>query len=105
MATEKVLFKGPDPPMVRYVPTAEELEAIEKEKAAAAKAKKGEESVMEAPKDPQEEAEDKMYEEFAGTMVEKISSLASDLASFRSMCHPETGLKKIPLYPKVVNLK
>lgn len=51
--------------MERPEPTAEELEALEKEKALAAKAKKGEEVAIEAPKDPQVEAEDKMYETFA----------------------------------------
>ena len=90
--------------MVRHEPTAEEIEALEKEKALAAKAKKGEEVAVEAPKDPLEEAEDKMYETFAASMVEKVQSVASDLSTFRFMCHPEDGLKKIPLYPKVVNL-
>jgi len=65
LAPVKVVFKGPDPPMERPEPTAEELEALEKEKALAAKAKKGEEVAIEAPKDPQVEAEDKMYETFA----------------------------------------
>jgi hypothetical protein len=46
-----------------------------------------------------------MYEDFAASMVTKVSSLASDLATFRIMCHPETGLKKIPLFPKIVNLQ
>ena len=39
-----------------------------------------------------------MYKDFADNMVVRVASLAQDLASYRAMCHPENGVKKMPLF-------
>lgn len=59
----KMLFIGPDPPLERYTPDPEAIEAAQKE--AAANKKKGEATeVTDIPKDPREAEEDEMYEKF-----------------------------------------
>jgi len=102
----KMMFEGPDPPMVRVEPTPEELEAREKEQAAAKKGKGAAEvEVAEVEKDPIEEAEDLMFANFVDNYCEKIVEVTKELAEYRELLHPDSGAKKIPLYPKVLTLQ
>jgi hypothetical protein len=75
-APVKMLFVGPDPPCERVEPDVEALEAAAKE--AAANKKKGvDEPVVEVEKDPRIDIEDKMYEDFAITVAEKVKNIST----------------------------
>jgi len=97
-----MLFIGPDPPLERNEPDPEAMEALAKEQAAAKKKGPADEAPAEIPKDPQEEIEDAMYESFTQSLVSKVSDIAFDLSKYRQMLHPETGIKKIALFPRVL---
>ena len=99
----KLLFEGPDPPCEREQPDPEAAELAAKE-AAAAKKKGADEPVAEVAKNPQEELEDKMYEDFVTRVCEQIKQSCTNLANYRYITHPLTGIRKTPLYPKVLSL-
>jgi len=60
--------------------------------------------VAEVEKNPEEEAEDLMFANFVDNYAEKIVEVVNELAEYRELLHPDYGVKKIPLYPKVLTL-
>ena len=43
-----------------------------------------------------------MYETFTQELAGQVKEIACDLSKYRVMLHPETGVKKIPLFPRVL---
>jgi hypothetical protein len=43
-----------------------------------------------------------MYETFTQDLAGKVKDIACDLSKYREILHPETGIKKIALFPRVL---
>ena len=100
LAVEKSKFFGPDPPLNPNM--VEEVEApVEDVKASGGvKGKKVEEAPVEVQKSEEEIAEEKMFEDFADEFMEALDKVKQDLTEYRGLSDPETGIKRVALWPK-----
>ena len=101
MAADKFKFAGPDPP---HQPSLEDDNEPPPEdvKASGGKGAKGkaEEAPVEVQKSPEELAEEKMFDDFASEYMEKLAAVKADLTEYRGLVDPETGVKRVALWPK-----
>ena len=105
MAAEKFKFDGPDPPANPNIEDEQEPPP-EDVKASGGKGKKQvEEAPIEVQKSPEEIAEEKMFEDFTAEYMKTLAQIKEDITEYRGLIDPDTGLKRVALWPKKLSKK